>query len=100
MHCANHPAVTEGVLPCSRCGIPYCGDCLVSIRGRQYCARCKGEQLTDIRSGVDATEMKLAGIGRRFAAVWVDGFIIGVPLMVVIFVVVFPVIFQSGGTQQ
>ncbi len=97
MNCANHPAVAEGVLRCSRCGIPYCPNCLVTIQGRRYCARCKGEQLTDIRSGVDPTKVQLAGIGRRFAAIWVDGFIIGIPLLVVMFIWVMPKMFATGG---
>jgi uncharacterized RDD family membrane protein YckC len=99
MNCANHPAVAEGVFRCSRCGIPYCGDCLVTLQGRQYCARCKGEQLTDLRSGVDATQVQLAGIGRRFAALWIDGFIIGLPVLVVLIVFVFPSMF-AGTNQQ
>lgn len=96
MNCANHPVVAEGVLRCSRCNVPYCSDCLVTIQGRRYCARCKNEQLTDIRSGVDSTQIQLAGIGRRFAAIWIDGFILGMPLMIVFFVVLFPAMTQRG----
>jgi uncharacterized RDD family membrane protein YckC len=97
MNCANHPAVVESVYRCSRCGVPYCPDCLVTLQGRRYCARCKGEQLTDLRSGVDSTQIQLAGIGRRFAAVWIDGFVVGLPLMIVMMIFVFPALFASGG---
>ncbi|HVS29848.1 MAG TPA: RDD family protein [Thermoanaerobaculia bacterium] len=90
MNCANHPAVAEHVYRCSRCGTPYCPDCLVMLAGRRYCARCKGEQLTDLRSGVDSTQIQLAGIGRRFAAIWVDGLVIGLPLMIVVFIFILP----------
>jgi uncharacterized RDD family membrane protein YckC len=97
MECVNHPAVAEGVYPCSRCGRPFCSNCLVTLQGRRYCATCKVEQLTDIRSGVDHTQLQLAGIGRRFAAIWVDGLIMGVPLLVVFFIFLFPA--MSGGQQ-
>jgi uncharacterized RDD family membrane protein YckC len=100
MNCANHPAVTVGILRCSRCGGTYCGDCLVTIQGRRYCARCKGEHLADVRSGVDPTQTALAGVGRRFAAIWVDGFIVGIPTTVLIFAIVIPAMMSSGGRQQ
>lgn len=95
MNCANHPAVVEGVLRCSRCNVPYCSDCLVTIQGRRYCARCKDEQLTDLRSGVDTTQVQLASLGRRFAAVWIDGFIIGLPLLVVVFAMIMPALIAN-----
>ena len=98
MNCANHPVVSEGVFRCSRCGIPYCSDCLVTLQGRQYCARCKGERMTDLRSGVDATQVQLAGVGRRFAAVWIDGLVIGLPVGIAILVFVIPAM-VSGGSQ-
>jgi uncharacterized RDD family membrane protein YckC len=90
MNCVNHPAVVEDVYACSRCGRPFCSNCLVTLQGRRYCATCKGEQLADIRSGVDATSIALAGIGRRFAAIWVDGLIIGLPLLLAMYLWVFP----------
>jgi len=98
MNCANHPDVMTGVLRCSRCGVPYCGSCLVNLQGKRLCARCKGEQLTDIRSGVDATALQLAGIGRRFAAIWVDGLIMGIPAAIVVFAVIMPAMLASRGT--
>ena len=49
----------------------------------------------DIRSGVDATEVRLAGIGRRFAAIWVDSLLIGLPLMIVIFAALLPAMIKN-----
>jgi uncharacterized RDD family membrane protein YckC len=77
--CPNHPDVIEGLRYCSRCGRAYCTDCLVNIRGNSYCAECKAEQLLDLTSGVDQTALELAGIGRRFAALLIDGLVMGVP---------------------
>jgi uncharacterized RDD family membrane protein YckC len=64
----------------------FCPDCLVDIGGRPYCATCKREQLLDVRSGVDRTVLQLAGIGKRFGAVFVDGLLINIPLYVLMFV--------------
>ncbi|HET7437806.1 MAG TPA: RDD family protein [Thermoanaerobaculia bacterium] len=88
MICQNHVDVAEGVRRCSRCGTPYCNDCLVEIQGYPYCATCKTEQLLDVRSGVDATVLDYASISRRFGASFVDGLITGVPALIVIFSVV------------
>lgn len=88
MICRNHVDVSEGVRRCSRCGSSFCRDCLVDIQGKPYCAVCKGEQLLDVRSGVDRTNLEYAGIGRRFVALFLDGLVTGVPAMIVIVLVV------------
>jgi uncharacterized RDD family membrane protein YckC len=96
MPCTNHPDVVEGVYACARCGRTYCNDCLVTIQGRRYCAQCKGEQISDIRSGVDTHTLPLAGLGRRFAAVWIDGFVIGLPVMVVVIAMMIPALMNDS----
>jgi uncharacterized RDD family membrane protein YckC len=82
--CLNHPHVSEGVRPCSRCGNSYCPNCLVEIDGRPYCATCKTQQLLDVRSGVDATRLDYASAGRRFLAILIDGLITGIPAWIII----------------
>lgn len=77
--CRNHPDVIEGIRYCSRCGGQFCGDCLVAIGDRLYCATCKSEQLRDVRSGVDRTALNLAGIGKRFGALFLDRLLILAP---------------------
>ena len=89
MICRNHVDVSVGVRRCSRCGVTFCKDCLVDIQGRPYCATCKGEQLLDVRSGVDHTNLQFASIGRRFAAQFLDGLIISIPTMVLVFAIAF-----------
>ena len=84
MICRNHVDVSAGIRRCSRCGVTFCRDCLVDIAGQPYCATCKGEQLLDVRSGVDRTNLEFAGIGRRFAAQFLDGLIIGVPVGMIV----------------
>lgn len=92
MNCRNHPDVLEGVRPCSRCGGAFCPDCLVDIRGRAYCVNCKGEQLLDIKSGVDRTVLPYAPVLKRLAAYLVDYAII----TFISWVVIIPVMLGAG----
>src|SRR5215210_3510350 len=96
MICRNHVDVSEGVRRCSRCGGTFCNDCLVDIQGRPYCATCKGEQLLDVRSGVDRTVLSYAGIGKRFGAIFLDGLITAVPMYIVMFAVMIPAITKGN----
>jgi len=87
--CRNHPDVIEGVRHCSRCGGPFCRDCVVTINDRLYCATCKQEQLLDVRSGVDRTRLNYASILKRFGAIFVDGLILNLPLYFIMFGLMF-----------
>jgi uncharacterized RDD family membrane protein YckC len=89
--CRNHPEVVEGLRYCSRCGQTFCPDCLVTIRGNTFCASCKAEQMRDLASGVDQNALELAGIGRRFGALFIDSLILSVPMMIVVFSMMFAV---------
>jgi uncharacterized RDD family membrane protein YckC len=80
MICRNHLEATEGIRRCARCAIPFCPDCLVEISGRPYCATCKQEQLLDVRSGVDRSQLPLANLGRRFFAIFLDNLLIIIPM--------------------
>ena len=79
MICRNHLDVEEGVRRCARCEQAFCGDCLVDIQGRPFCADCKAERLLDVRSGVDPTRMQYSGFWQRFGGQVLDGLIAGVP---------------------
>jgi uncharacterized RDD family membrane protein YckC len=89
MLCRNHIDVSEGIRRCTRCGAPFCRDCLVDISGRPYCATCKTEQILDVRSGVERGVLDLASIGRRFGASFVDGLLMWIPIAMMIAVVGF-----------
>jgi uncharacterized RDD family membrane protein YckC len=95
--CRNHPDVIEGVRHCSRCGGPFCRDCVVTINDRLYCATCKQEQLLDVRSGVDRTRLNFASILKRFGAIFVDGLILNLPLYFIVFGLMFST--MKSGTQ-
>ena len=98
MICRNHVDVSEGVRRCSRCGATFCRNCLVDIQARPYCATCKTEQLLDVQSGVDRTALEYAGIGKRFAAQFIDGLVTGIPTMIIVFFVVFSTV--AAGRQR
>ena len=87
--CRNHPDVVEGLRYCSRCGQTFCPDCLVTIRGNTFCASCKAEEIRDLVSGVDQSALELAGIGRRFGALFIDSLILSVPMTVIVIALVF-----------
>lgn len=76
--CVNHTSVMVGVVRCRRCQQTFCRNCVVALRGQYYCAQCKGQQVRDIQSGTEAGSLELASIGRRFAAMWVDGLVAAV----------------------
>lgn len=73
--CTNHPLVTQGILRCTRCGRPFCPNCVIRLRGFVHCAACKGEQVRDIQSGLAPGQLELATLGRRFGALWIDSLI-------------------------
>jgi uncharacterized RDD family membrane protein YckC len=91
MPCPVHPAVERGLDRCERCGGIFCPDCFVVLRDAPYCASCKVEHIRDLRSGLEPGALDLGSVGRRFAALWLDGFLTGmasyallIPLMVLI----------------
>ena len=81
--CPNHPDFLSGLQRCARCGVGYCGDCLVPVRGKLHCANCKDEQLRDVMAG-RGVALSIASPGRRFMAQFVDGLILTVPFLVVV----------------
>ena len=80
MLCRNHVDVAEGVRRCARCGSPFCPDCLVELSGRPYCGTCKSEQLLDVRSGVDRSQILYATTLRRFGAIVLDTLLMAIPM--------------------
>jgi uncharacterized RDD family membrane protein YckC len=91
MPCPNHPAVAVGLDRCERCGGIFCPDCFVVVMDAPYCASCKLELIRDLRSGLQPGSLDLGSIGRRLAALWLDGFLTSmasyallIPLMIAI----------------
>jgi len=90
MPCKNHPFVEDRLTRCSRCAEAFCPDCIVEIGGMPYCLNCKTESMRDLRSGVPLGQLDMASIGRRFGAIFIDGLIVTLPLMVLAFLVLLP----------
>lgn len=88
MACTNHPEVFDQVVPCARCGQPFCPSCRIELRGRSVCVRCKREDLLDLRSGRRLDGLDLASTGRRFLALFIDNLLWGVVFYSVLFAVV------------
>src|SRR5260370_32423321 len=40
MPCVNHPEVIDGLSPCTKCGKPFCIDCLVGRQAGWFCPAC------------------------------------------------------------
>jgi uncharacterized RDD family membrane protein YckC len=89
MPCANHPDVGWDLLSCSRCGKDFCGDCIITLQGKAVCAGCKNETIQDVKSGAQTDELMLAGRGARLLAIIIDNLIIGIPMMIILFGLMF-----------
>jgi uncharacterized RDD family membrane protein YckC len=83
MPCANHPEVLAGLAVCVRCHRRFCGDCIIRLRGKASCARCKPYILRAVRSGM-ARGPRLASRGARLGARFLDNLFTTVPLVVVL----------------
>lgn len=90
MPCKNHPFVEDNLTRCSRCAEPFCPDCIVEIGGQPYCLNCKTESMRDLRSGVPVHDLDMASIGRRFAALMIDGLVLMIPFILLVIVVAVP----------
>lgn len=84
MACKNHPGVEDNLVRCARCADAFCPDCVVEIGGQSYCGPCKEERLRDLASGAPS-QLELAPIGSRFAAMFLDGLILNIPLVLLVF---------------
>ena len=71
MTCPVHTDV-ETTTPCSRCGVGYCDDCLVTLQNDRVCGNCKGELLRDVISGTTYGQLQLASFGPRAIAWLID----------------------------
>lgn len=89
MPCKNHPTVHANLNQCARCADLLCADCLVQLGGQYYCANCKGEQVKDIQSGTGQPGEELAERWKRFVAFILDSIIVGLPVGILAFVLMF-----------
>jgi uncharacterized RDD family membrane protein YckC len=76
---------------CSECGKLFPIDETIRYGDARVCATCKPIFLQKLQEGasLNTGELRYAGFWIRFAARFLDGLIIGVPLMILFFVLVF-----------
>jgi uncharacterized RDD family membrane protein YckC len=67
---------------CAGCQATFPSNMLVTLKGRQYCATCKDNTLDDLKAGVSTDGVEMATLGSRFAAQFIDGIIIIIPVMI------------------
>lgn len=92
MPCKNHPLVEDRLTRCAVCTEAFCPDCVVAIGGLPYCMDCKSEMVLDLLSGVPLQSLDLASILRRFAAIFVDGLILTLPLILIFILTLVPML--------
>lgn len=85
MSCTNHPSVVDNLRPCERCSQSFCPNCLVVFQGKRLCGNCKTDRIRAVQSGRPEGELQLATVMRRFGAIWLDGFVVMVPMLILIF---------------
>lgn len=88
----NTPAGNEVV--CAECGKLFPADETIRHGNVNVCAACKPVFLQKLAEGarVNTGELNYAGFGIRFGAKILDGLILGIPFMVVFFIVMIPMI--------
>jgi uncharacterized RDD family membrane protein YckC len=96
MPCKNHPLVEDRLTRCAVCTEAFCPDCIVEIGGLPYCMEHKTEMLLDLLSGVPPMSLDMASILRRFAAMFVDGLVLSLPLVIIAFLFILPM----GGMEE
>jgi uncharacterized RDD family membrane protein YckC len=82
---------------CAECGKMFAIQDMIRHGGVYICANCKPVFMQKLAEGarLNTNELNYAGFGVRFGAKFVDGLILGLPFMVVFFVVLIPQI-RSG----
>lgn len=85
---------------CSQCGRTFAPSDVVQIAGNWVCATCKPAYLGRVvASGVAGTSprgWRYGGVAIRFAARFVDGMVLGVPLIILMMAVLIPSMSRTG----
>ncbi len=97
---AGHAGMASGESPdavCAECGKMFAIQEMIRHGGVYICANCKPVLMQKIAEGaqLNSGELRYAGFWVRFGAKFLDGLILGLPFMVVFFLVLIPQI-RSG----
>jgi uncharacterized RDD family membrane protein YckC len=88
------PAQTE--LLCARCKRVFAQSDLVQIAGNWVCGECKPAYLSQVLATGSPSSLEYAGVGIRFGARVIDGFVLIVPF-IVLAALIAPGFGRSGG---
>jgi len=92
-------APAQALVVCSQCRGTFAQSDLVQIAGNRVCGNCKSAFLCRVMAGGPsaASSLRYAGVGIRFGARFVDGFVFLVPLIVAVLVV--PNLLRTAGNR-
>jgi uncharacterized RDD family membrane protein YckC len=90
----------QPMLACSQCGRTFGQSDLVQIAGHWVCGDCKAAFLSRVVAGgpLSASSFEYGGVGIRFAARFIDGFIFAIPIVIVVLLLMPNVLRTAGGT--
>ena len=96
----SESAPLQTVLPCSQCGRTFANSDMVQIAGNWVCGDCKPAYLSRVMaSGAAVASPRgwhYGGFWMRFGARMIDGFVLGVPL-VILFALLIPNLIRTQG---
>jgi len=75
----------EALVKCGVCGTLVAPNLVVQLGGKTVCANCKSTVAREMTGARPVGAMRYAGFWIRFAAVFLDGLILMVPMMVILF---------------
>lgn len=107
---AGQPTAAAGVPPiagagpeaiCAECGKIFPIDEMIRHGNVRICSNCKPVFMQKLSEGasLNTGELKYAGFGIRFAAKFLDGLILGVPMVIVFVILMFALVPQSFNPQ-
>jgi uncharacterized RDD family membrane protein YckC len=83
---AAAPPPASGGIVCSECGRVFAPDDVIQLDNTWVCASCKPAALQKMREGVPLSgTIEYAGFWVRFVAKFIDGLILGIPMMIAVF---------------
>src|ERR1700676_4978964 len=98
----SEQAPVRTVLACSQCGQTFPHSDLVQIAGNWVCGNCKPGYLSRVMASGAAAASPLGwhygGFWIRFGARFIDGFVLGVP-MIILAALLIPNLIRTQGSQ-
>ena len=78
-------AEAEATARCGRCGNTVAANMTVQLGGKTICVSCKSDYAREMAGARPVGAFRYAGFWIRFAAVFIDGLILFIPNMAILF---------------